>query len=631
MNIYKKYKFEILVNITLLLIGFFLYWNSLSGAFFWDENNFIIHNLSIRHWTNIPDIFSHTIAYGSSVFFNYYRPLQEFTYLIDYSFWELNPWGYHLTNIILHILVSTSVYYFVKLLTQNKHLSFFVSLLFISHPVHVESVACVSARGELVCALFVLLTCYFYIKHEQKISFFQIITIFFCCFFALLSKENSVILCLLLPAYHLIYKKKIHLFKATSIIASFALYVLIRLSILSSTGEGFLSKIDGIGQRLPGVFEAFIHYCYLLLFPNSLHFDYGQPIFTYTDPRVIAGIILFIISIYIFLKARTSHPIISFSIAWFMIALLPYSNLYPIFSYMSEHSLYISSIGFFIIIALLINHWTPLNIFQRPTQIIIFCICLIFGFLTIQQNTYWSDPIYFYKRTIHFNPESYSSYTNLGNIYGHTNDFDQEIACHKKALEIKPNSSDALFNLASTYLDMNEFDKAIPLFKKIISLNPYNHRALESLGIIYAKTGERESAEKYFLEALSINKKYLSIHLNLAVFYIDNQQFSMAKKYLLDYLKLSNKNEQAYLYLGLVEYKENNLIEAYSAFEKALRLNPNSQPAYFHLALIEKLQDANSVIWTKTLKKGFTDLTSYENARKEILTIISSIEINQTH
>jgi len=168
---FQKYQQPILI-ILIILSGFFVYSSSLQGEFVWDDEAFVVKNAYIKDWSKAGLIFITDSGAGASTELNFYRPIQVFTYMIDYSLWGLNSVGYHLTSVILHILVALAVYTLIRMLFLNIPLAFFSAMLFTVHPINTEAVSYISGRADLLSALFILLCLIFYIKntHSPKLS-----------------------------------------------------------------------------------------------------------------------------------------------------------------------------------------------------------------------------------------------------------------------------------------------------------------------------------------------------------------------------------------------------------------------------------------------------------------------------
>ncbi|MBN2119677.1 MAG: hypothetical protein JW734_01300, partial [Candidatus Omnitrophica bacterium] len=331
-------------------LGFIVYFNSLGGQFIRDDNALVKNNIYIKNPANLAKCFTRNIALGSPEKWNSYRPLQMFTYMLDYQIWKLKPAGYHLTNILLHILTGIMLYFFIYAVFGDSILSLYTSLLFIAHPVHTQAVSYISGRADSLAAVFLLFCFILYIRFlglSTKGTFLFMVISYLG---ALFSRENSLILPGLLILYHFSLKKKFRAssFSALSCIA--LIYIVLRLTLLKSLLSNISYPTTFI-QRLPGFFAAMAEYFRLIILPFNLHASYGLKLFSFSDPKVIAGIFVTLILVFYALKKRKQDSLILFSIGWFFMALLPQSNLYPINAYMAEHWLYLPSVGFFLIVA----------------------------------------------------------------------------------------------------------------------------------------------------------------------------------------------------------------------------------------------------------------------------------------
>ena len=158
--------------LIIVILGSLVYANSLGGEFIWDDLSFIRDNAFLKDWSNVPHIFTETATTsmdvgGGSVRYNLYRPLQWLTFMADYSVWKLNPLGYHLTNIFLHISAALILFWFIALLFRSRMLSFLTALFFVIHPVHTEAVAYISGRADPLGLIFMLSSFGFYIKYTN--------------------------------------------------------------------------------------------------------------------------------------------------------------------------------------------------------------------------------------------------------------------------------------------------------------------------------------------------------------------------------------------------------------------------------------------------------------------------------
>ena len=460
----------ILIQVTLIIImGFAVYSNSLKGEFIRDDINLVKYNTYIKDWSKVLNIFMENAGSGSlaRVKSDAYRPLQMFTYMIDYSIWGLNVLGYHITNTLLHILVALLIYWLIYILYNNRLLSFFTSIIFVVHPVNTEAVSYISGRGDPLSASFILLCIIFYIKYLHSESIGLYLSILLSCILAILSKENALILPILLLLYHYAFKKRIKLKLFLPTLSIIFIYILLRVTSLTS----FYYGLDALLHRVPGFFVAITQYSRILLFPINLHMEYGNKIFGFTEPKALFGLLIFLsLLIYAFTK-RNSYKMFFFSVYWFFIAVLPTSSIYPVTAfYMAEHWLYLPSIGFFLILAngLSLLYKTPRTRFVAAGLLV--CSLFSYSYLTIRQNNYWREEISFYERTLKYAPFSANVYNDLGSAYLNRGNIEKAIDQFQKAIENDSNFAIAHFNLAISYFQQKKYDLAIKHCDRAIEL-----------------------------------------------------------------------------------------------------------------------------------------------------------------
>jgi len=134
-------QFLILSLALIILAGVIVYANSLQGQLVWDDETLVMHNPYIKDWAHVPKIFTSRLGSVAKEAGAFYRPVQTFTYLIDYSYGRLNVVGYHVANMIWHILAALSLFGLIQMIFKNGKLSLITALLFVVHPLHTEAVS----------------------------------------------------------------------------------------------------------------------------------------------------------------------------------------------------------------------------------------------------------------------------------------------------------------------------------------------------------------------------------------------------------------------------------------------------------------------------------------------------------
>jgi tetratricopeptide (TPR) repeat protein len=209
-------------------------------------------------------------------------------------------------------------------------------------------------------------------------------------------------------------------------------------------GGGFLFFFAGVAE-----------YLRLLLLPFDLHMEYVNQLFKFTDLKVILGLILSCLLIIFALIRRKTSPGIFFSIAWFFIALLPVSNIYPISqAFIMEHYLYVPALGFFLILAILFYYPFKNKFFTLSLRLIIPGLLILYSCLTLKQAECWKQPVAFYERTLRYSPLSWRFRNELGLAYAEAGRNLEAEAEYKDALRINPDAQGVYSNLTNLYKKM---------------------------------------------------------------------------------------------------------------------------------------------------------------------------------
>jgi len=536
------------------MLGAAVYANSIGGAFIWDDVHLVKNNAYIKNPANLAGLFTKK---DNRKEYAFYRPLQETSYMLDYAFWRDNAKGYHATNIILHILTALAVFWLINLLFARMSLALITAGLFVVHPVHTEAVAYISGRADIMAALFILLAFILYIKQTgspelavppvenagapatgqtrknailcarpdaQNPWLFTGMLISYAG--ALLSKESSLILPVLLGFYHAAFKKGRAGAPLLGVWVTTGLYLVMRLTVMRYFLT--LSHADTtLWQRIPGAFVALAQYLRILGLPFGLHMEYGNGVFAWSDPWALAGAALFVFLIVYAFKKRRSASLVFFCVTWFFITLLPQANLYPINAYMSEHWLYLPSIGFFALLAGALD----LLYRRRGTRLAVVAVgamVLFYATLSVRQNGYWNDPFTFYKKTLVYAPESPRLLNNFGILTYEKGDAEEAVAIFKKTIAADPAYAEAYNNLGKIYKDARRMDEAMDLFKKAIEIDPAYAEAYNNLAIAYFLTGNQAQAIQFFKKAVALRPDFANAYFNLAVAYFNEKDFDLA-------------------------------------------------------------------------------------------------------
>lgn len=513
------------------IFSLLIYANTFENGFTYDDYGTMVNNPFIKDLQNLPSLFTKGyITFSGEIT---YRPVATFTYFIDYALYGVKPWGYHLTNVLLHASNGILLYIFLTLLAKvpdlvEKKLIFqplLVSLLFVSHPVLTEAVNAISFREDILAFFFYIaaLSLYLIIRRNftsRRNSFIYAVSCILY-FLALLSKEMAATLPLIVYCYEWVYmdrgKEQLRSILSnwynTGYIAITLAYLYLRFSYFYNPIEKNLSVpalIDRI-TTLPWLIVSFIK---LTIFPVLLSADY-EIVFiksVFSPSFIVCAVIIFLVLGLAFMGKNRE---ISFGTLFFIIALGPVYNIIPIAHPFAERYLYLPVIGFVIIA------WSAIDIIsetrKRALLIPLLIILSLYSLEVVRRNSAWRDQYSLWSDTVKKMPDSSMAHNNLGLVYYRQGRLGEAIQEINRAIKLKADDSEYHFALAQVYHKQGQLDLAMQEFITAINLKPDDERYHTSLGILYADEGRLDNALHEFEIAVRLNPDEPRIKRNLSL------------------------------------------------------------------------------------------------------------------
>jgi len=602
------------------------YFSSLYCDFVFDDNALVVENPFIKDFNYAGKIFTTSLfdtSYDSSKP-NYYRPLQLASFMLDYRVWKLNPFGYHLTNVLLHFFNAFLVFSLICLLFENFSIAVFSSVLFCVHPINTTAVTYISGRADLLVSLFILAMFFcatLGAKFNKGVKFnFSFAVLFFVL--ALLSRESAVIapLGLLLLSFFIKSGKRywICLFLTLSLL--FFIYLYIRVAVLNISFSGYPVIQMPFYFRLINFLSVIFSYLFLLVVPVNLYLMHiAKPISHVFDIRLL-GVFFLSYALIMFCYFKRRDKIVIFSVIWFFIFILPVYFLMANFSAkitMAEHWVYLSSVGFYIIAGKAIIYLK--SHFKNLIYPLIAVVFLIYIALTVVNNANFRDRVVLAKRVLQFNSDNKEARKDLAYVYLYNKQydlaieqiekalklvyFDEElyllqgvyyentgksglaVSSYEKILEKNPRSSRAINNLAGIFWDSGNLDKAEALFKQSIEINPLSYEAYFNLAKLNYQKKVMDKAVFFYEKALGLNPSLNEAALTLAQIYKEQGDVSRAINTLKSALGVPMPDAKILLMLGMLTAQQGANDKAEYYFKQALRLDPGSDEALFNLGV----------------------------------------------
>jgi len=509
-----------IIFLLLLVFTVFSYVNSLSCPFIWDDYHLIVDNNRIRDFKNIHQIFAKESFPG----FNYYRPIQILTYIFDYRLWKLNPFGYHLSNVLLHFFSSLLIFVLLNSTLNHKAISLILSILYAVHPINTSVVTYISGRADILAAIFMFCSMILFIRFYQerlKGIYYFVSILFFIL--ALLSKEVAIVFPFILIAYILCSRDSsktffLKLIYLTGYFAILIAYLVGRKLIIQ--GPHLISIDINFYQYFLTLFKAILSYASVFLFPYNLHM--GRSILiarSIFEPLTILSIItifLFMVAI----KLSKYRSLFGFYSLWIILFIVPLS--FFTFTHkdargimlIPEHWLYIPAVGFLGILGVAIKKLIQIRPSDSKKIIMFLCVPIfVFLILTICRNIEWQDEILFYERMLassRLSSFSYIAYTNLGVAYKRKGFYDKALGMLNKALELRSDSS-IYVNIGNVYLAKANFPKAIAQYKKAMEIDCCSVEAHIALAYTYMRMNKQDEAKVILDRALRLDPQNYKI------------------------------------------------------------------------------------------------------------------------
>lgn len=577
-------KKTIILSIALIIfMGMAVYANSINGQFIWDDYHLIKENAYVKNWSNLGKIFTSGIREGAHRISNTYRPLQMLTYMVDYSIGGMNVRGYHLVNISFHILVALCIYWLINILFADNLIALLTAALYAVHPIHTEAVAYIAGRADPLAFFFMLTALIFYIKNVEKAGIGKLIIVAASYILAILSKESSLILPAVILLYHFTFKRKMNAAGFSIVMIITAAYLILRTTALKVLLFTETSYPTTVLQRLPGFFAALTGYFRLLFLPLTLHMEYTLVLFKFTDPHVIFGIVLLIL-ILAWALIKRNKRIVFFSIAWFLLTLLPLSDIYPLNAYMYEHWMYVPSVGFFLLLSAELAYLYRTRSYKKISLALIVILALFYSALTIRQNAYWQEPISFFKRTLKYVPQSARIHNDLGYTYYKMEKMEDAITSFKASMQIDPAYTLPYNNLGVIYTSAGKYGDAAETYEKLTKYAP-SPDAYINLGSSYFNMGKKEEAINAFKKALELKPDSFDAVIRIADAYFNLNDGENASIFYKKAMGMKPDFAGSYMNLGNIYVNGGRMQEGIDLYNKALSLDPKQAAAHNNLAV----------------------------------------------
>jgi tetratricopeptide (TPR) repeat protein len=560
--------------ILIVACGILAYISSFSGAFVFDDGQWIENNKDIRQLWPIWD----HLTRGT-------RPLVDLSIAVNFHLGGLDPWGYHLFNLLVHILAALTLFGVVRrtLLSQRLRQSYgrsahlvalVVAAIWVVHPLQTQSVTYIIQRAESMMGLFYLLTLYCVIRGvgSTRSTWWYLAAVV-----AGIMGMGSKPVMFTAPIVVLLYDRVFLSRSFADIVRQrWKLYLGLALGWLVLAATGTITSIIGSEQTdgvagfgfrdyspweylitQPGVI---LHYLKLSFWPHPLSFDYWWPLAKTPFAIIASGLVILALLVLTGWVLWRRQPL-GFLGAWFFIILAPTSSIFPIKDIAVEHRMYLS-LAAVVVLGVVAGYRLLLYVLNRlawsaSTQRIIIVglpviLIMIFGYKTFERNKVYSNRTLIWSSVVASRPENPRGHLNYGGMLLENGKADKAILYYREALRIKPDYAEAHYNLACLLSDK----------------------------------GQRQEAERHYVEAIRLEPDHVNSHMNLGVLLVDQGKIDEGIAHYHKALQFRPDKVQVYVNLGKALRKKGLVDEAIRQYQKAIKIDPRLSKAHLNLGNI---------------------------------------------
>ncbi len=560
-------------------VTFVAYMGTLGYAFVYDDIFAIVENSSVHSWHFAPRFFTqHLWAFRYAVG-SYYRPIFLMWLTFNHWLFGLNPVGYHLTTILLHVGVTLLVCLLVRRLTRDQATAAIASLVFGLHPAHIEAAAWIAGATESLLAILFLgsFLCYIKYREDDRGKGRWLTASLVLAVLTVLAKEQGVVLAAVVFAYELVLKQRSPMvnsgegggpgqpaarserwrivaarlgeatIRSIPFLVVTAVYLAVRVVVLGAIGRS-LTPLSAVTVLLtwPSLLWSYIK---ILIWPVGLSLFYDAPYITrptamdFWLPLAAVGFV----ALALWWLARRS-AVARFAVVWLVLPIIPLLNLavFPEGDIAHDRYLYLPSVGFSIIVALGVRgiYIGKSALFGLPAAQVLATagIACALGVATASQHINWASSLLLYNN----------------------------------AVKVAPNNRYAKNNLATELLERGRPDEAALLYRDVVERYPDFYEANYNLGCVLYNNGMFEEAERTLNRAIEIKPLRPDAYYMLGVTRLDMKHLDQAESPLREAIRLRPDASLYHFALGSWFQRRGDLRAALEEFELELINNPNS-------------------------------------------------------
>lgn len=576
-----------------------------------DDNLYVTENPYVQAGITVEGI----LWAFRSTFTGHWHPLTWLSHMLDCQFYGLNPGGHHLTSLLLHIINSLLLFVILRRMTGAIWQSTFVAALFALHPLHVESVAWVAQRKDVMSTSLWMLTIWAYVRYTDRPNLGRYVPTLLLFALGLMTKATLVTLpfVLLLLDYWPLgryqlrrsspdgrsetlrsmnrphYKSRpLSLVREKIPFFAFAAASSV-MTILVQQQRGTIISLESLplATRISSALVSYAGYIWKMIWPKSLAVYYPHPGMLPAWQVAAAALLLLCASTLSFHEARR-RPYLIVGLLWYLGTLVPFIGLVDVGlpGIMADKFTYVSLIGLFIIFGWgvpdALTGWRHRRVVLALSGALLISS---FSIVTSKQINYWHDSTTLFEHALNVTSNNFVAHNNLGFSLAKRNKLAQAIFHYNETLRIKPDCERAHNNLGMALVSQGRMEEAIVHYREALRLRPEYVQAHNNLGIALVRLGRIDEGTAHFDEVLRIQPYHVKAHNNLGLALSQQGKLDEAIGHYDEALKLKPDFVEARYNLGVAYYRQGKLVEAIAQYIEALKIRSESPEIHFSLGL----------------------------------------------
>ena len=545
-----------------------------------------------------------------------WHPLAWLSHMADCQLYGARAGGHHLTNVLLHVASTLLLFAVLNRMTDALWRSAAVAALFAWHPLHVESVAWVAERKDVLCAFFWMLTLWLYVRHAARPSIARYLFALGAFVLCLMAKPMGVTLpfvLLLLDYWPLkrftIYDLRFTIFRLVREKIPFLILSLIACVLTLRAQEIAIVTTAGlpVSERVAHVLAAYNHYLFAMFVPRHLAIYYPYQIHLPARTIACAVIVLGVITL-VAIKNLRRRPYLMVGWLWYLGTLVPVIGLVQVGDQAwADRYTYLPLIGLFVPAV-----WFTGEIVKNRMVLLSLSGLAAAGLITATsvQLGYWQDTRTLFERTAKVTQRNYLAITILGSLFAHEHKYDEAMAYYQTALRYQPDFPEAHFFMGDALDEQGKLDEAIAEYQKALWFRPTQVQTHIFMGIALGKQKKYDEAMAHYTAALKLDPDSAVAQNNLARILHTLGRFDEAIEHYHAALEIDPKLALAHNNLGILLIQKGQLTNGTVQLREAMRLNPTNAETQLNLAFALNQQEQwpeAAELFSKTVSGNFPD------------------------